>query len=462
VTSQKKSSSRAASAVDPAPVAAPATTALAAPSAASMASLVALGSIAALWAAMLWGQLLVARAGGTSVCLFGAAGSCAAVWDSSFALAIHRVTGVPVAGWGVAWGIAAAALPLIALLRVAEGRPEPALLSASRVTAAVGIAAIAVLMCVTAIERAFCGGCFVSDLIVAGYAGIALPGWSAVGLPQAGRGLAASAVAAALAFVLVLYPGLHTPPPQAQAGREAVESAASDTGGEETRDQEIARFLQSLPPQMRQDLSDSLATFRGAPEAPVPEARELVGPADAPVRITEFTDVRCTHCAELHATLESLRQHVPQEAFSIDTRQFPLDPACNPLLKGKGGDPVRCLAAKAQICVADGEKTFAFAGALFKDQKSLTPDRVLELAAPYMSRDALKACIASPATEARLREDVTVAGRYNPEGTPLVLVNGRKGVGFGPFLFAMILTGGSPSHPAFDSLPPARVEARSE
>ena len=45
------------------------------------------------------------------------------------------------------------------------------------------------------------------------------------------------------------------------------------------------------------------------------------------------------------------------------------------------------------------------------------------------------------------------ATRHEFEGTPLVLVNGRKGSAFGPFLYAMVLTEGRPDHPAFGALP---------
>jgi serine/threonine-protein kinase len=62
--------------------------------------------------------------------------------------------------------------------------------------------------------------------------------------------------------------------------------------------------------------------------------------------------------------------------------------------------------------------------------------------------------VESPATDARLQEDIRLASSYEVEGTPLVLVNGRKGTSFGPFLYAMVLTRGSPDHPSFAALPP--------
>ena len=74
-------------------------------------------------------------------------------------------------------------------------------------------------------------------------------------------------------------------------------------------------------------------------------------------------------------------------------------------------------------------------------------------------RKSLEACLASPETERKLQQDIASAARFGIDGTPLVLVNGRRGTSFGPFLYAMILTGGDASDPAFASLPPPNPNA---
>ena len=53
--------------------------------------------------------------GGTPFCAASGSDGCAALWDAPFALAAHRLTGVPIAGWGVVWGLTALGLPLVAL-----------------------------------------------------------------------------------------------------------------------------------------------------------------------------------------------------------------------------------------------------------------------------------------------------------------------------------------------------------
>lgn len=423
-------------------------------SAAALAALVGLGALAALWALFLWAELLLARSGGTPFCPLGSGADCAAVWDSPFASTVHRITGVPVAGWGVVWGLVAFVLPLVALVRRAEGQPVAAWLSAVRITAAAGLLSVLVFLGVSLSARAFCGGCFVSYAIVAGYVGIALFGWQKLGLPEAPR---AAALAASLTlgfYLALLYPGSRTPRNAEVAGREALPAKAVSGGtGDADRDRALKELVGSLEPDLRQILSDSLYLYRNSPRTDFPTPRALLGPVGAPVRITEWTDVLCDHCAELHKTLVSLRQHLPADSFSVESRQFPLDGACNPLLAPSPEPSVRCLAAKAEICLEADGHSFDYAGSLFENQKSLTPEKVYSLAKPYMDRKALGSCVKSMATEAKLNDDVELASRYDPDGTPIVAVNGRHGTSFGPFLYAMILTKGVPTHPAFDSLP---------
>jgi serine/threonine-protein kinase len=433
------------------------------PSAGSLAALVALGVLSALWALFLWTELVLYRSTGTPACALGDGSGCVSAWGSAFASAVRRLSGLPVAGWGLAWGVVALALPLGGLLRLGEGRGvPPQVVSAVRLTAGAGVVSVFALMAVSATEGAFCSGCFVTYVLVAGYAGIALFGWPRVGLPAAPKGLALAATATIPVFLLLLYPGSRTPQPVGEAGRQAIAevtqsrglpaSAAAGTGDPEA-DQRLKELVESLNPQLRQTLSDSLLIYRSSPQAAPPAPRRLQGPAGAPVRITEWTDVLCDHCADLHVTLASLREHLPEGSFSVDAREFPLDGACNPLLRPREGESVRCFASKARLCLEDHPRSWDFSQTLFENQKNLTEAKVRELAAPFADGASFEQCIVGAETQAKLEEDVRLAARFEPDGTPIVAVNGRRGTSFGPFLFAMVLTRGVASHPAFQKLP---------
>jgi protein-disulfide isomerase len=425
------------------------------PSPESLGILAALGAGSALWAQFLWTELVRARSGGSPFCPLGEPGQCGALWDGPFAAAIHRLSGVPVAGWGVVWGLVALALPLVALVRLAEGRPLPALVTAVRIVAAAGALSVLAFLGVSAAVGQFCVGCFATYVLVAGYAGIALQAWRPFGLPEPERGVALAAGATAAAFLALLYPGLRTPRSATAAGQKAVAAAGAASV---TASPELTSFVASLSPDLKQTLSDALFLYRNGSTFPLPAARRLIGSKDAPIRITDFTDIRCEHCAQLHETLRELARVAPAGSFGSEPRQFPLDGECNPAVQ-RALDPVRCLAAKALICLEDHPQADEYASKLFAKQAALAASEVYAMAAPYRPRADLERCVASEQTAAKLREDIDLALKYEPDGTPIVLINGRKASAFPPFLYAMVLNGGSPDHPAFASLPPANPSA---
>jgi len=425
------------------------------PSASSLGALVGLGVATALWSFFLWSQLLLSRSGGTPFCPLGEAAACGALWDASFSRGVHAWTGLPVAAWGVAWGLAAAALPLLALMAFAESRSATTLVTACRVSAAGGVVGAFVLGGVAAAAGSFCAGCFATYVLIAGYAGIALLGWQHLGVPEMSRGVAEAFGALAGAYVLLLYPGRATPKSAGEVGRQAVAQSAPSAAT--TNATPVASFIASLAPDLQQTLADALIQHREGIALSLPPPRALIGEASAPVRITEFTDVLCDHCARLHETIAEIERRA-SGTIQLEPRQFPLDAACNSAVQ-RSGSPIRCLAAKAQICFEGSDDAFQYSGALFAKQKTLTETDVFALAEPHMKRAQLEACVQSAETKKKLADDIALALRFEPDGTPLVLVNGRKASAFAPFLYALVLTGGRADDPAFASLPPGNPSA---
>lgn len=456
------------------------------------AALTVLGALSACVSLFLWMELVLLRTGGSSFCA-GSGGrlDCASVWNGGFASAVHRLTGLPVAGWGLVWSAAAFLLPLTGLLRASQARARAAIVSATQWTAAAGAVGIVVMIAASVAAGALCVGCLATDLIVAVYAFLALRGWRGRASTERARGLGVAAAIAAGAFLVLLYPGLHTPKSSGQAGLEAISAVGSAAGttlagpssssstpapapatapaasapassagtGDPRRDKELVDLVTSLDPALKQTLADSLAIYRNSRVRALSPPRALVGSDLAPVRITEFTDILCEHCATLHQTLKAIRENVAPGSFSVDARQYPLDGRCNSRLEPRQGEDVRCLAAKIRICAEPTGKEPAVADALFSKQQGLTHSEALRIAGQILPAATLGACLDAPGTAAKLQSDVDAAAQFDSDGTPIVVVNGRQGTSFGPFLFAMVLTGGNPEHPAFEALPPGNPAA---
>ena len=162
-------------------------------------------------------------------------------------------------------------------------------------------------------------------------------------------------------------------------------------------------FVASLSGELRQGLADSLEIYRRSPVVAEEAPRVLAaGSPGAAVRITEFTDVLCGHCADLHQTMEYLGTLLPPGSYSLDTREFPLDGNCNPHLQVRGPETVRCLAARARICLEASPDADELAAALYRNQQQLTPELVFRLAAPFVDPDELARCTESAETAAKL------------------------------------------------------------
>lgn len=418
------------------------------PGAPALLGAAALAAGAGAWSLHLWRQLAVAKVGGTVTCPFDADGSaCADVWQSGFALAVEQATGLPVAAYGVLWALVALALPLAVLVARARGRTGEISWAAALATAAAGVLASLGLAVAQLVDGRFCGSCTVQYVLVLGYAGLCFAVMARVTGSVLARGGALAAGSALLAGAV-----LAVVAPDAPASLPApVPPPAAAVPAPPPRD--LASYLATLPPPVAQALANALRDYAAAPAKPLREPRALEGSPMAPLRITDFADVLCSHCASLYGTLAEIRRAFP-DAVAIETRYFPLDGQCNPSIPRASEDGVRCSAARALVCLEGDPRAFEIAGELYARQRGLTNDAILERAGAARGRDALAACMAAPETQAKLLADVAWAEEHGIQGTPLVLVNGREAAGFPQFLYALVLAGGDPAHPAFAALPP--------
>ena len=418
-----------------------------------------LALLSAGYALHLWGQLSVADSGGAVTCPFDSEGDCADVWRSGFALSVERASGLPVAAHGVLWSLVAFLLPAGVIVARLRGGRGDLLWAAALVTAVTGVAVVIALAVAQLVDGRFCASCGIAYALTLSYAAVCLFATARIPWSLLARGGAVAGAAAVLCFAGLALAAPQRPKPPAAADPHAGHAhAAEPHGGPPTAElaagaEGLARFLQNLSPISAQTLARDLAEYRARPQVETRPPRALIGPPMAPVRITDFADFRCSHCAALHATLMQIRQIAPEGSFSIDSHYFPLDGACNPQIPRASQDAVGCVAARALICLENDPGAFQLAGEYYTRQRGLTVDQIYDLAAPLRSRSALEACVASAETDAKLRDDIAAATKLGIQGTPLVLVNGRQATPRPATLLALILAGGDPGHPAFASLP---------
>lgn len=146
-------------------------------------------------------------------------------------------------------------------------------------------------------------------------------------------------------------------------------------------------------------------------------AREgaVMGPADAPVRIVEFSDFQCPFCQVVQETLAAVRSRHP-ERVAIVYRHLPLD-AIHPHARA---------AANAVECAGEQGRFEAYHDRLFALQDSIgtTPwDRyAADAAVPDL--EAFRRCVAENRYAERVERDARLAAELGLDVTPTLIVNG--------------------------------------
>ena len=150
--------------------------------------------------------------------------------------------------------------------------------------------------------------------------------------------------------------------------------------------------------------------------------------AKAPkLTVEEFSDYECPYCSRAHHNLRGIIAERSSKVRLVH-RNFPLDQACNPVVKR----PLHvraCERAKAAICAGEQGKFWQMNDLLFLKQREhgLEVKGLAEALKLDLSR--FEACLASQEVAERLAADVSEGSRHEMTGTPSYLVGGKKIVG---------------------------------
>jgi protein-disulfide isomerase len=203
------------------------------------------------------------------------------------------------------------------------------------------------------------------------------------------------------------------------------------------------QILQELR-QIRQLLEKLAGPINGQPGAPVPTAAAapvndnvkltnvtgyVLGKADAPLTMVEFTDLQCPFCRQFHTqAFEQIKKdYIDTGKLRYISRDFPLDSI----------HPYALAAARASRCAADQGKFWEMRHAILVNNATLSNDVFATFAGDLkLNVNTFKTCTADTSKfQAEIQKDLSEGSGVGIQGTPSFVIgktsaNGLDGVRF--------------------------------
>ena len=145
------------------------------------------------------------------------------------------------------------------------------------------------------------------------------------------------------------------------------------------------------------------------------EGSPTLGPPDAPVTLTLFTDFECSYCARLAPVLHEVHQVYP-EKVRIVFKNFPLS-----------NHRFAVPAALAALAAHAQGKFWAFHDRLFENYNRLNPQKIEEIRQELqLDAEGFQTRRNDPALLNLIRRDYQEGRAAGVNGTPAVYLNGKK------------------------------------
>ena len=386
--------------------------------------------------------------------LCGEQGGCETVARSPYA----APGGVPLAAVGLVFYVG---LAVLVGLAAADPAHVPAAARLAFLLLAVALVADMALLALQAFSiGAYCNLCLMTYAVNAGALALL---WPARGAALAGLTTPAARPLVAGVLVSALLGAVAV----AAADRALRADAPTDSSllglpGNLSEAHDRIRSLQQTldDPQKLQEYLSAKA-MRDYETAAVQEVNLASAPLDgasaAPLKVVTWSDFLCPYCRSLG---RGLRQFVPRTGgkLAVYFKHYPLDQSCNPSLP-RMVHPGACWLARGGVCAQEQGRFEAFHDVVFETEWKTAPDeaQILRLGQQVgLDGARLAACLASPASLARVTADIEEGRRVGVQGTPTVLVNGKKLPSldmFGPLMERELARLGQPL------LPPAAAAA---
>ena len=227
-----------------------------------------------------------------------------------------------------------------------------------------------------------------------------------------------------------------SPPPSVASVKDPSELPA-EAAKNAALEKELVRLraqLQELEatlsdPQKFQEYQAEKAAQEFEHEAPRTLALEGIpfkGPADAPIRVVEFSDFLCPFCRNLASAFAEFMPR-SQGRIAVFFKNYPLDQDCNKTLTRPVHDG-SCELALGAICAQEQGKFWQYHDRIFSQppEKASSEDVVKFATEAGLDGNVLRQCLSSAEARAKLDRDLEEGRRMEVNATPTVFVNGRK------------------------------------
>lgn len=150
----------------------------------------------------------------------------------------------------------------------------------------------------------------------------------------------------------------------------------------------------------------------------------MLGPADAPITIVEFSDYQCPFCSRWHDEVFGRMMEDYQGQIRFVYRDFPL----------KSIHPEAVPAAVAANCAGAQDSYWEYHSALFGGEFGLGADSYLQYANKLgLDEASFSACLQDTAQHDEVEADFQFAAELGIQSTPTFFINGIAIVGAQPY-----------------------------
>jgi protein-disulfide isomerase len=196
-------------------------------------------------------------------------------------------------------------------------------------------------------------------------------------------------------------------------------------------DQQQGAARQALIAELRK-AGPAVSVAFDAPRQTVEVAADdaVLGAANAPVTLVEFSDFQCPFCLRAVPTLKRIKE-VYGDKVRLVWKDYPLTNI----------HPEAFKAAEAGNCAREQGKFWEYHDRLFDNQQALYPDSLKQYAVA-VGLDAAKfnQCLDSSKYSGRVQAHVDLGSQLGVNSTPSVFINGRQVTGAQPFeTFAAVI-----------------------